>query len=104
MVVENLRSLSSCSVFTTSMTVDGADIRDLKLESLRRHIGVVPQDTILFNDSLMYNFRYAKPDVSDDEVYKVCIAVSIYYKVLGFPYAYVTLMGEWGFKLSGGER
>ncbi|KAK8044767.1 ABC transporter [Apiospora rasikravindrae] len=84
--------------------VDGVDIRDLQLESLRRHIGVVPQDTILFNDSLMYNLRYAKPDASDQEVHAACTGASIHNKVLGFPQGYATPVGERGLKLSGGER
>ncbi|KAI0517011.1 heavy metal tolerance protein [Xylaria bambusicola] len=87
-----------------AIEVDGTDIRSLRLESLRSHIGVVPQDTVLFNDTLIYNLRYAKPDATDDEVYTACAAASIHKKILKFPQGYLTVVGERGLKLSGGER
>jgi ABC-type multidrug transport system fused ATPase/permease subunit len=84
--------------------VDGFDVRDVRLDSLRAHIGVVPQDIILLNDSLMNNLRYSRPDASNEEVYEACRAVSIHDKILGLPKGYSTVVGEGGLKLSDGER
>lgn len=87
-----------------SIQVDGHDVKELKIDSLRRHIGVVPQDTVLFNESLMYNLKYAKPSATDDEVYAACRAASIHDKIMGFPDGYNSRVGERGLKLSGGEK
>ena len=87
-----------------SIQIDGHDARGLTLESLRRHIGVVPQDTVLFNESIMYNLKYARPDASDEEVYSACRAASIHDKILTFPDGYSSRVGERGLKLSGGEK
>lgn len=87
-----------------SIQVDGHDVRDIKIDSLRRHIGVVPQDTVLFNETLMYNLKYAAPDASDEEVYAACRAASIHDKILAFPDGYNARVGERGLKLSGGEK
>jgi ABC-type multidrug transport system fused ATPase/permease subunit len=87
-----------------SITVDGYDIRDLTLLSLRKHIGVVPQDTVLFNATIMYNLRYANPDASDADVFNACKAANIHERILAFPEQYDTKVGERGLKLSGGER
>ena len=87
-----------------SITVDGHDIRDLTLLSLRKHIGVVPQDTVLFNATIMYNLRYANPDASEADVFKACKAANIHERILAFPEQYNTKVGERGLKLSGGER
>jgi len=87
-----------------SITVDGHDIRDLTLLSLRKHIGVVPQDTVLFNATIMYNLRYAKPDASEADVFNACKAANIHDRILAFPDGYETKVGERGLKLSGGER
>ncbi|KAI1457521.1 ABC heavy metal transporter [Annulohypoxylon moriforme] len=84
--------------------VDGIDVRDIRIENLRSYIGVVPQDTILFNDSLMYNLLYSKPEVSSEDVYDACRSASIHHKILDFPNGYSTTVGERGLKLSGGER
>jgi ABC-type multidrug transport system fused ATPase/permease subunit len=84
--------------------LDGHDLRDLKLDSLRRNIGVVPQDTVLFNASIMYNLLYASPDATEAEVYKACTAANIHDRILAFPDGYDTKVGERGLKLSGGER
>lgn len=84
--------------------VDGLDMRELTLESLRSHIGVVPQDTILFNDDLMYNLLYSRPEASSEDVYNACKAASIHNRILSFPNGYSTIVGERGLKLSGGER
>ena len=87
-----------------SITVDGHDIRDLTLLSLRKHIGVVPQDTVLFNATIMYNLRYANPDASEADVFNACKAANIHERILAFPEQYDTKVGERGLKLSGGER
>ncbi|KAF3058034.1 Heavy metal tolerance protein [Daldinia childiae] len=87
-----------------AIKIDGIDIRDMKLESLRDFIGVVPQDTILFNDTVMFNLMYAKPDSTESEVYEACKAASIHDKIIRFPQGYLTSVGERGLKLSGGEK
>ena len=87
-----------------SIHVDKNDIEDITIESLRRHIGVVPQDTVLFNESLMYNLKYANQNASDEEVYDACRAASIHDQILGFPDGYNSKVGERGLKLSGGEK
>ncbi|KAF2263572.1 hypothetical protein CC78DRAFT_496482 [Lojkania enalia] len=87
-----------------SIQVDGQDVEDLTIDSVRRHIGVVPQDTVLFNESIMYNLKYAKPEASDEEVYEACRAASIHDRILSFPDAYDTKVGERGLRLSGGEK
>lgn len=87
-----------------SVTVDGHDIRDLKLDSFRRNIGVVPQDTVLFNATIMYNLLYANPNATQDDVYEACKAANIHDRILAFPDQYETKVGERGLKLSGGER
>jgi ABC-type transport system involved in Fe-S cluster assembly fused permease/ATPase subunit len=86
------------------LEVDGHDISSLTLDSLRRHIGVVPQDTVLFNESIMYNIRYARQTASDEEVYEACKAACIHERILSFPDGYSTKVGERGLRLSGGEK
>jgi ABC-type transport system involved in Fe-S cluster assembly fused permease/ATPase subunit len=87
-----------------SIQVDGNDIKDVTIDSLRRHIGVVPQDTILFNETLMYNLKYANQNATDDDVYAACEAASIHDKIMAFPDGYNTKVGERGLRLSGGEK
>lgn len=87
-----------------AIRIDNRDVRQFFIESLREHIGVVPQDTILFNDTLMYNLLYARPDATEAEVYEACRSASIHNKILSFPNGYYTSVGERGLKLSGGER
>lgn len=87
-----------------SIQVDGSDVRDLTIDSVRRHIGVVPQDTVLFNETLMYNLKYANQDATDEQVYDACRAASIHDKIMGFPDKYATKVGERGLRLSGGEK
>lgn len=87
-----------------SIQVDGTDVRDITIDSLRRHIGVVPQDTILFNETLMYNLKYANQKATDEEVYAACRAASIHDKIMAFPDQYDTKVGERGLRLSGGEK
>lgn len=87
-----------------SIQIDGHDVKDVTIDSLRRHIGVVPQDTVLFNESLMYNLRYANVNATDEEVFDACRAASIHEKILNFPDGYNSRVGERGLKLSGGEK
>ena len=87
-----------------SIQIDGHDANDITIESLRRHIGVVPQDTVLFNETLMYNLRYANPTATDEDVFNACRAASIHEKILNFPDGYGSRVGERGLKLSGGEK
>lgn len=87
-----------------SIQVDGNDVQDVTIDSLRRQIGVVPQDTILFNESIMYNLKYANQAVTDEEVYDACRAASIHERILTFPDGYATRVGERGLRLSGGEK
>lgn len=87
-----------------SIQIDGHDVKDITIDSLRRHVGVVPQDTVLFNETLMYNLKYARPSATDDEVYEACRAASIHDQILNFPDGYLTRVGERGLKLSGGEK
>ncbi|KAM0323758.1 hypothetical protein ACHAQA_008695 [Verticillium albo-atrum] len=77
-------------VSSGSITVDGHDIKDLKLDSLRSNIGVVPQDTVLFNASIMYNLLYAKTDATEADVYAACKAANVHDRILAFPDGYET--------------
>jgi len=92
------------SVQSGSIEVDGNNVEDITIESLRRHIGVVPQDTVLFNETIMYNLRYANPEATDEQVFAACRAASIHEKIMAFPDGYETRVGERGLRLSGGEK
>jgi ABC-type multidrug transport system fused ATPase/permease subunit len=85
------------------ISIDGHDIRDLTLDSLRTAIGVVPQAPLLFNGTVLENLRYAKLDATDAEVQEACQAAAIHDKILTFADGYDTKVGEQGVKLSGGE-
>ncbi|KAF2446659.1 ABC heavy metal transporter [Karstenula rhodostoma CBS 690.94] len=87
-----------------SIQVDGRDIRDLQIRSYRKHLAVVPQETILFNASIMYNLQYARLDATREEIYQVCRAASIHDRIMSFPEEYETKVGERGMRLSGGEK
>ncbi|KAB8274682.1 P-loop containing nucleoside triphosphate hydrolase protein [Aspergillus minisclerotigenes] len=87
-----------------SVRFDGVDARDMTIASLRSHLGVVPQDTILFNDTLLYNLLYARPQATMEEVYAACRAASIHDRIMSFPDGYETKVGERGLRLSGGEK
>ena len=87
-----------------SIQIDGHDATDITIDSLRHHIGVVPQDTVLFNESIMYNLKYANTNATDEDVYAACRAASIHERILGFPDGYNSRVGERGLKLSGGEK
>ena len=86
------------------ITINGTDIRDLRQSSLRANIGIVPQDTVLFNDSIYYNIRYGRPDASHDEVIAAAQAAHIHEFVMRLPDGYEARVGERGLKLSGGEK
>ncbi|HEY9573555.1 MAG TPA: ATP-binding cassette domain-containing protein, partial [Pusillimonas sp.] len=89
---------------TGAIKVNGVDIRELTQASLRRHIGIVPQDTVLFNDSILYNIAYGNPTASHDEIVQAAKAASIHDFVMSLPEGYQTQVGERGLKLSGGEK
>ncbi|HYR26406.1 MAG TPA: ATP-binding cassette domain-containing protein, partial [Aquabacterium sp.] len=86
------------------ITVHGHDVRSLTQDSLRRHIGIVPQDTVLFNDTVAYNIAYGRPDASREEVEAAAKAAHIHDFIVGTPKGYDTVVGERGLKLSGGEK
>lgn len=87
-----------------SITIDGQDLRDVTQTSLRRAIGIVPQDTVLFNDTIEYNIAYGKPDASKDEIIAAAKAAYIHDFIESLPDKYATMVGERGLKLSGGEK
>ena len=87
-----------------SIEIDGHNVEDVTIESLRRHIGVVPQDTVLFNETIMYNLKYANQKATNEEVYEACRAACIHEQILKFPDGYESRVGERGLKLSGGEK
>nr|WP_279327509.1 ABC transporter ATP-binding protein/permease [Chelativorans petroleitrophicus] len=87
-----------------AIRIDGQDIRDVTQESLRAAIGIVPQDTVLFNDTIRYNIRYGRPDATDEEVRRAAELAQIGPFIESLPAGYDTLVGERGLKLSGGEK
>jgi ATP-binding cassette, subfamily B, heavy metal transporter len=87
-----------------AVTIDGQDIRDVTQKSLRAAIGVVPQDTVLFNDTIYYNIKYGRPDATDEEVYEAARLAQIDTFIRTLPLGYKTMVGERGLKLSGGEK
>ncbi|CEJ96244.1 Lipid A export ATP-binding/permease protein MsbA [Caballeronia glathei] len=84
--------------------IDGQDIRDVTQDSLRAAIGIVPQDTVLFNDSIYYNIAYGRPSATREEVIAAARAAHIHDFIEGLPAGYETPVGERGLKLSGGEK
>jgi len=90
-------------VSTGSIKIDGHDLRNVTLQSLREAIGVVSQAPLLFNTSIMENLRYARLSASNDEIYDACRSAAIHEQILAFPNGYNTTVGERGLKLSGGE-
>ena len=87
-----------------SIAVDGTDLRDVTGESLRAAVGVVPQDPHLFHDTVGANLRYARPDASAAEIAAACRAAGILEVIEGLPLRFDTLVGERGYRLSGGEK
>ncbi len=87
-----------------AIRIDGQDIRDVTQHSLRASIGIVPQDTVLFNDTIAYNIAYGRPAATRDEVIAAARAAHIHTFIEGLPAGYDTPVGERGLKLSGGEK
>ena len=87
-----------------SISIDGQDIRSVTQESLRAHIGIVPQDTVLFNDTIEYNIAYGRPGASKEDIVAAARAASIHDFIESLPDGYATMVGERGLKLSGGEK
>ncbi len=86
------------------ITIDGKDVRDVTQQSLRHHIGMVPQDTVLFNDNIAYNIRYGRVDATDEEVKHAAKLAQIDHFIEALPQGYESEVGERGLKLSGGEK
>jgi ATP-binding cassette subfamily B protein len=84
--------------------VNDVDVRDMKQSSLRAAIGIVPQDTVLFNDTILYNIRYGRTEASDEEVVEAARAAHIHEFIETLPAGYQSMVGERGLKLSGGEK
>lgn len=91
-------------IVSGSVTIDGQDITSVTQRSLREQVGVVPQDTVLFNDSILYNIRYGRPEATDEEVKAAAGLAQIHDFVAKLPNGYETQVGERGLKLSGGEK
>jgi ABC-type transport system involved in Fe-S cluster assembly fused permease/ATPase subunit len=87
-----------------SVTIDGQDVRQVTQKSLRKAIGIVPQDTVLFNDSIYYNIAYGRPEATREEVERAAQLARIHDFVVGLPDGYESTVGERGLKLSGGEK
>ena len=84
--------------------IDGQDIRQVSQKSLRSNIGIVPQDTVLFNDTIYYNIAYGRPDATREEIIQAAKHAHIHHFVESLPKGYDTMVGERGLKLSGGEK
>ena len=87
-----------------NIMIDNQNITDITQESLRKNIGIVPQDTVLFNDTIIYNIRYGRITANDDDVFAAAKAAQIHDFILSLPDGYQTQVGERGLKLSGGEK
>jgi ATP-binding cassette, subfamily B, bacterial len=87
-----------------AIRIDGVDLRELDFESLTRAVGVVSQETYLFHASVAENLRFAKPDATDDELVVACRAARIHDHIAGLPDGYQTVVGERGYRFSGGEK
>ncbi|ALN73668.1 metal ABC transporter permease [Aureimonas sp. AU20] len=86
------------------ITIDGQDISEVRQESVRKAIGIVPQDTVLFNDTIRYNIRYGRPSASDEDVTRAADLAQISRFIELLPDGFDTMVGERGLKLSGGEK
>jgi ATP-binding cassette subfamily B protein len=87
-----------------ALLIDGQDVRDVTQTSLHEAIGVVPQDTVLFNDTIYYNIAYGRDDATREEVIEAAKAAKIHEFIESLPEGYQTAVGERGLKLSGGEK
>ncbi len=92
------------TISSGSILVDGQDIKDIKLTSLRRHIAMIPQDTALFHRTLMENIRYANLEASDEMVMEAAKKAHAHNFIMELPDGYQTMVGERGLRLSGGQR
>jgi len=86
------------------ISIDGQDIRSVTQNSLRAAIGIVPQDTVLFNDTIYYNIAYGRPDATREEVIAAAQSAHIHHFIESLPLGYDSMVGERGLKLSGGEK
>ena len=92
------------NIASGSVRIDGHDLTSLTQSSVRRALGIVPQDTVLFNDSIGYNIGYARPGASQSEIEAAARDAQIHDFIAGLPNGYATVVGERGLKLSGGEK
>ncbi len=86
------------------IAIDGVDIRDVTQASLRRAIGIVPQDTVLFNDTIRYNIAYGRPDATREDIVAAAKSAHVHDFIASLPQGYDSMVGERGLKLSGGEK
>jgi ABC-type multidrug transport system fused ATPase/permease subunit len=84
--------------------IDGQDVRDVKQKSLRDKIGIVPQDTVLFNETVRYNIAYGRPDATEEEIEQAARIAQVHDFIMAQPRGYDTEVGERGLKISGGEK
>ncbi|MFV2060433.1 MAG: ABC transporter ATP-binding protein/permease [Gammaproteobacteria bacterium] len=91
-------------VSSGGILIDNQDIRDVTQESIRSVIGIVPQDTVLFNDTIFYNIQYAKTDATNEQIVNAAKMANIHDFISNLPRGYATIVGERGLKLSGGEK
>lgn len=87
-----------------AILIDGQDIRRVTQQSLRAAIGIVPQDTVLFNDTIRYNIAYGRPEATDEEIMRAAQSAHLHHFIASLPQGYDTMVGERGLKLSGGEK
>lgn len=87
-----------------SLKIDGQDVRDVTLDSLHSQIGIVPQDTVLFNETIEYNIAYGVPNANEEDIIKAAKAAQLHDFIKNLPNGYQTEVGERGMKLSGGEK
>lgn len=87
-----------------AVRIDGQNLRDLTQASVRKALGIVPQDTVLFNDTIGYNIGYAKPGATEAEIEQAAKDAQVHDFIAGLPLGYETMVGERGLKLSGGEK
>lgn len=87
-----------------SILIDGQNIKTVQQDSLRKAIGVVPQDTVLFNNTIKYNIKYGRLEAADVDIISAARAADIHDKIMNFPDKYETQVGERGLRLSGGEK
>ena len=87
-----------------SMSIDGQNVKDLKFDSYRKYISLVPQNGILFNDTVEFNLRYGNQDATQEDLERVAKQCCIHDRIISMPDGYKTEVGDLGSKLSGGER